>query len=290
MRQFEIVTDSTCDLGRAWLESNDVTMIPLSVFCGDDVYLDQIEITSDQYYEKMLASEELPHTSQPSPDTFLTAFRALGERGATKVLSIHIAEALSGTANSARIAANMVGDLEVVVFDSCKATLSHAIMVREAVRMRDAGETLEATLAHLEALKGRIEFYVVPETLENLVKNGRLSKLAGGAIALLGVKLVIELDERGGLVPVHKVRGTKRAFAAIVKDLERGHPKHEPLLVQGLTVRNPEGCDTLVSQVMDAGFEVERLEDTSAGPVIATHAGLGLVALLVVPQEALYRG
>jgi len=290
MKQFDIVTDSTCDLGKEWLEEHDVTMVPLSVFCGEDVFLDQIEITPEQYYEKMLASEELPHSSQPSPDTFLNAFRGLADAGSTKVLSIHIAEVLSGTANSARIAAGMLEGCDVTVYDSCRVTITHGIMVREAVRMRDAGETLEATVAHLDELRRSLQLYIVPETLENLVKNGRLSKLAGGAIALLGIKLVIVLDEEGTLTPKHKVRGTKRAFASVIKDLEEAYPNHDPLLVQGLTVRNPEGCATLVSQVEAAGFPLERLDDTSAGPVIATHAGLGLVALAVAPQSALYQG
>ncbi len=290
MKQFEIVTDSTCDLGRDWLEEHGVTMVPLSVFCDEDVYLDQIEITPEQYYERMLASEKLPHSSQPSPENFLNAFQGLADAGATKVLSIHIAEVLSGTANSARIAATMLDGCDVTVYDSCRVTISHGIMVREAVRMRDAGESLEATLEHLDKLKSAIQLYVVPETLENLVKNGRLSKLAGGAIALLGIKLVIVLDESGALTPKHKVRGTKRAFASVVKDIEERYPNHEPLLVQGLTVRNPEGCATLVSRVQEAGFPVERLDDTNAGPVIATHAGLGLVALAVVAQSDLYQG
>lgn len=290
MRQFEIVTDSTCDLGLAWLEEHGVTMVPLSVFCGEEVFLDQIEITPEQYYERMLSSEKLPHSSQPSPETFLGAYRGLAEAGATKVLSLHIAEVLSGTANSARIASTMLEGCDVTVYDTRKVTLTHGIMVREAVRMRDAGETIEATVAHLDELSRRLQLYIVPETLENLVKNGRLSKLAGGAIAILGIKLVIVLDEEGALTPRHKVRGTKRAFASVVSDLEQDYPNHEPLLVQGLTVRNPEGCAQLVSQVEAAGFPVERLDDTSAGPVIATHAGLGLVALAVAPKSALYQG
>ena len=287
MKQFEIVTDSACDLGLDWMAEHDVTMVPLSVFCGKEVYLDQIEISSEEYYEKMAAAEVLPHSSQPSPDSFISAFTELRDKGASQILAVHISEAASGTANSARIAADMTPDIKVSVYNTRMLTVAHGIMVSEAVKMRDAGASLEETRAHLDKVRDAMRFYALPDTLENLVKNGRLSKLAGGAISVLGIKLVIMLDDEGSLEARYKVRGTKRSYAAVVKDLEEAFPGHPALTLASLTVENADGCHKLVSQIEAAGFEVDDLGVTDAGPVIATHAGFGMVALAAVPSALL---
>lgn len=288
MSNFSIVTDSTCDLDQEWLAKNKVTMVPLSVFCGEDVFLDQIEISKEEYYEKMRTAEVLPHSSQPSPEVFLETYQALKDEGLEQILSIHISEAASGTANSARIAAGMISDLEVEVYDTRLLTVAHGIVVQEAVKMRDAGKTLQETVEHLNIIRAAMRFYVLPETLENLVKNGRLSKLAGGAISVLGIKLVIMLNEEGELEPKYKVRGTKRSYMAVVDDLCEAYPEKDNLTLSALTVENAEGCATLISYIEDAGFKVNNLGTTNAGPVIATHAGFGMVALAAIPTKLLF--
>ena len=146
---FEILADSTCDLSLEELASLGVEMVPLQVFVGNSSYQDMIEITSEQFYDKMAASKELPHSSQPSPTSFVAAYTKMAEAGAKQILSIHIASALSGTTNSARLAA-ADSPVPVRVWDSRTATMTHGMLVKEACRMRDAGETLEATLDHLE--------------------------------------------------------------------------------------------------------------------------------------------
>ena len=287
MHQFEIVTDSTCDLGLDWMAEHEVTMVPLSVFCGDEVFLDQIEISNEEYYDRMRTAKVLPHSSQPSPETFVDAFNKLAESGATQVLSVHISEAGSGTGNSARIAGGMVDGLDVTVYDTREYTVAHGLLVAEAVKMRDKGASVEETVAHLDKVRAAMRFYVLPDTLENLIKNGRLSKLAGGAISVLGIKLVIMMNDEGSLEAVYKVRGTKRSYAAVADDLEKAFPGHDRLTLSSLTVENAEGCHALVSQIEEAGFAVDDLGVTNAGPVIATHAGFGMVALAAVPSALL---
>lgn len=285
-RQFEIVTDSTCDLPLHTLSELDVTMVPLTVFFGTEAFLDQVEMTSEEFYDRMAASEALPHSSQPSPDSFVKTYHDLAEKGARRILSVHAAEALSGTVNSARIAAGQMGDeVEVTAYDSRAVAMTLGMMVREAVGMRDRGASVEETVAHLDNVRAHLQLIAVPDTLENLVKNGRCTRAAGAATSLLDIKVQLVTDDAGNLVPAHKAKGTRRALRFAVRAIEERQPLGTRLLVSLLQVRNAEGCETLLKMIEDDGYEVEVQGMYNAGPVVATHAGLGLIALGVMPKS-----
>ena len=232
--QLEIVTDSTCDLPVEELAELGVEMVPLHVFVGDSCYLDQIEIKPKEFYAKMTAAEELPHSSQPSPSAFATAFAKLAEAGAKQVLSIHISGALSGTANSAAVAAQD-SSVPVRVWDTKIGTSMQGIYVKEACRMRDAGESLDDTLAHLEKLR-----------------------------------------EQPSLV--------------FVKIVEAKYGAGARLTAAFATSDNEEGCKECLEAIEKRGITVDLQGTYSAGPVISTHTGIGLVAFSCVPTEMLYRG
>lgn len=284
---FEILADSTCDLSLEELASLGVEMVPLQVFVGNSSYQDMIEITSVQFYDKMAASKELPHSSQPSPTSFVAAYTKMAEAGAKQILSIHIASALSGTTNSARLAA-ADSPVPVRVWDSRTATMTHGMLVKEACRMRDAGETLEATLDHLEKLREQELLIFVPDTLENIVKNGRCSRAKGLMSSLLNIKAVLAVGDDGTLSPVGKGRGTQRALEAMAKLVEDKYGKGAKLTATLLTVRNQKGCDEMVEILRKRGFGLDIVATYNAGPVIATHTGAGLIGFGCVPTDALY--
>lgn len=287
---FEILTDSTCDIPLDELAELGIEMVPLHVFVDAGTYLDMIEITSEQFYDKMAAAKELPHSSQPEPAAFEAAYKKMAERGASRVLSMHIAVTLSGTVNSAQLAAQAVsGDVAVRVYDTRTATMAHGMMLKEAARLRDAGETLEAAVAHLDAYRKQLQLIFVPDTLENLVKNGRCSRAAGLMSSLLNIKAIIAAsDEDGSLAVAGKGRGTQRALEQLVDIVEKryGHGAH--LVCTMLTVRNQAGVDQLVELMERRGFTCDVVCAYNAGPVIATHTGPGLIGLACVPADACY--
>ena len=285
--QFEVLTDSTCDIPLDELAELGVEMVPLHVFVAGGSYHDMVDITSEQFYDKMASTDELPHSSQPSPTAFLDAYNKMADAGAPAVLSIHIATALSGTANSAEIAS---GDAKVPVrvWDSHTATVTHGMMVKEACRMRDAGETLEATVAHLDKLAAQDSLVIVPDTLENIVKNGRCSRAKGLMSSLLNIKAVLAIQDDGSLEPVGKGRGTERALEALAKVVEARYGKGAELTATMVTVRNQAGVDEMVKILEKRGFVLHVMGTYNAGPVIATHTGAGLIGLGCVPTSALY--
>lgn len=287
--QFEIVTDSTCDIPLEELASLGVEMVPLHVFVGDGCYLDQIELTPEEFYDKMAAAEELPHSSQPSPSAFATAFEKVAAAGAKQILSIHISTVLSGTANSAELAAEGA-PVPVRVWDTKTATMMHGMLLKQACRMRDAGESLEATVTHLQKLRDNSYLVFTLDTLENIVKNGRCSKAKGLMSAVLNIKAVLAVQDDGSLDTAGKGRGMQRALQSLAKLVEAKYGTDTPLTATMLTVRNEQGCQECLQILKDRGLDVDLITTYNAGPVIATHTGAGLIGISFVPTELLYKG
>lgn len=181
---FAIVVDSTCDLLEDEYRSLNVAMVPLTIGVGGAEFKDQVEISSEEFLERMAAAEDLPKTSQPSPYDFTQVFNKLAADGAEGVLSIHIAGVLSGTVESARAAADEV-EAEVHVIDTCGATASSALVVQQACALRDAGLSVAEAAERLQAYLPKVRFFVAPDTLENLLKGGRLSADQAQSASLL---------------------------------------------------------------------------------------------------------
>ncbi len=203
-----LVCDTTCDIPLKTLEQMNVKVIPLKVNFGDDSFLDQYGITAEEFYDRMLASEELPTTSQPSPAEFSEMYDDLVAQGYESIVSIHLSSALSGTCNSAYLAAETCS-IPVEIIDSLSASAGVALVVEEAVALRDSGVGLDSMVAALRSMTGAIRFYFIPDTLENLVKGGRAGKAQGVVSDLLNIKLLISLNEKGSVEVLGKGRGAK---------------------------------------------------------------------------------
>ena len=186
---FAVVVDSTCDLTQEEYKALDVHMVPLSVLIDGETFKDQVEITAEQFYERMAQSEGLPQSSQPTPYDFEQMYNGLAEKGYDGVIAIHIAGVLSGTIESSRTAAEQV-DIDVRVLDGARAgaTAPVALVVEEICKMRDAGASLDEAEAKAKELLAKAEFLVAPETLENLLKGGRLSADQVKNASLLNIK------------------------------------------------------------------------------------------------------
>ncbi|MDD2587969.1 MAG: DegV family protein [Atopobiaceae bacterium] len=284
---FEIVTDSTCDIPLAELDGMGVAMVPLTVFVGERALLDEVEVKPEEFYDLMAASPELPHSSQPSPDMFGKAYADLEASGARRILVLTISQALSGTYNSASLAAEG-SSADVRVVDTHLASMGHGMALKEAVRMRDAGESLEATIDHVRSFSAGLSSLFVPDTLDNLVKNGRCTKLAGFATSLFDIKVNLTLDDAGAIIPIHKARGARGAYQWIAHRLVRLMGEGAHVVVTFIQVRNRAGADQLLGAMRSAGLEVDVQGTYDCGPVIATHTGVGLVSVGVVAAAAVY--
>lgn len=209
----QIVTDSASDMPPELAAQYGIRIAPLHVQFGDETYADGRTITPELFYQKMRASKELPKTSQPTPHDMMAAYQEALQAG--PVIGIHVSSRLSGTYQTAVMTAGMVHQ-SIEVFDSLSGSGGLTIMAITAAQMAQAGATVKEILADLEQMRARTEVLVGLNTLENAVKGGRVSPLAGFAATLLGVKPLVNVKE-GSVIPFDKVRGRGRMIDRLVE-------------------------------------------------------------------------
>ncbi|MBS4217378.1 DegV family protein [Bacillus sp. FJAT-49711] len=276
MRKIKIVTDSTCDLSKEEVKQLNIHVIPLSITIQGETYLDRVDITPKEFMEKMKASEELPKSSQPAVGEFLKLYDELGEDG-SEILSIHLTGKMSGTVDSARAAAKM-SDSKVTIIDSLFISKALAFQVREAAKMSDEGKTMEEILTSIEKVRLGTKLYVVVDTLENLVKGGRIGKGKAMIGSLLNIKPIALLDE-GEYSPVAKVRSKAQAVKYVIKQfMDDINGK----TLKSLCIAHADGlelaylCKEKVEEL--TGFMNIEICDTT--PVISTHTGAGAIGFM----------
>ncbi len=170
-----IISDSTADVSRETREK--ITVIPLSLFFGEEEYIDTVTITYREFYEKLIESDELPRTSQANPESFREVFEDVAKNDETAVL-ITLSSTFSGTYQSALIAAEDYED-RIFVVDSKNATIGSGILVELAVKLSEEGLSAKEIYERLLEEREKICLMGIVDTLEYLKKGGRISKISG---------------------------------------------------------------------------------------------------------------
>ncbi len=263
-----IVTDSSCDISREEAAAHDVEIVPLSIRFGDAEYTDGVDLSVDEFYEKLATASTLPETAAPAPGRFEEAFRRAVEQGADEIVCINISSELSATMQSAQNAARVLeGTARVHVIDSRSITMGLGSQVLAAAEAASAGKSAEDVVGLVQDMISRTHVMGALDTLENLRKGGRI----GGAQALLGNLLSIKplLDVSSGRVEeAGKARTRKKALHDLAqKVLER--PTVEHLYV---CHGNAPDLDEFVS-LLAAKYPRESIGITKIGPVIGVHGG-----------------
>lgn len=269
-----IIIDSTVDVSPELLAR--VEVVPLTVSFGAEEYIDGVTITHEEFYNKLIESDVLPTTSQATPAAFADVFERLAAAGDSAVV-ITLAHQLSGTCQSARIAAEDYDNIFVV--DSGSVTLGAGILAEYALRCVDEGMDAESIAAAVEAKKEDVCLIAMLDTLEYLKKGGRISATVAFAGGLLNLKPVVNIKD-GVINMLGKARGSKQGNNLLVQEINKagGIDFSMPILLgyTGLT-------DVLLKKYMTdsaALWEngVENLPYTSIGSVVGTHAGPGAIA------------
>ena len=217
MVKIKIVTDSTVDLTNEELNKFDIEIVPLTITINGESFKDKVDISPSEFMERMKKSEELPKTSQPSAGAFLEVYDRLGSEG-YDVISIHLTGGMSGTVQSAESAANMT-ETNVTVIDSRFISKALSFQVLEAAKMLKEGSSIKEIVERLTEIRIHTRLYVVVDTLENLVKGGRIGKGKAFLGSLLNIKPILSL-ENGELTPVTKVRSHAQVVKYLVKQFE----------------------------------------------------------------------
>jgi DegV family protein with EDD domain len=269
-----VVLDSVSDYPEAESRFPNMRVVPLYVRFGDETYRDYVDLTSAQFYEKLRESPVTPSTSQPTPQDFISTYELLDAY--SRVYSLHVSSKVSGTFQSAELAAAEVGGGRIRVVDTCTASLAIAMLAHAIERRLARGTTDEEIDALVERFyrEGHVVFTV--ETLEYLHRGGRIGRAAALAGSLLNVRPILSVED-GVVVPVARVRGRRKALAEFERRFAETSSDGPGLRVAIAHANAPEWVGTLSDLVWRVRPQAEIEFTAQLGAVVGTHAGPGAV-------------
>jgi DegV family protein with EDD domain len=269
-----IVTDSSCDLPDAVLEQHRITIVPLTIRFGSDDFVDREELSVDEFWTRLISTEELPETAAPSVGRFQNAFTKLADEGAEGIVVVTISSAISATMQSAVIAAEQfVSGIPVRVVDSGLVSTALGLAVLAAARRAEGGGNIDEVVAAAVSAAATSNLFATLETLEYLKRGGRIGGAAAFFGNLLDVKPIITFAD-GAVHPGGRVRTRRKAIAAVLAHLD-GLENLEEL---GVVHSDPDDLGDFVAAMAERGHPdplVGRL-----GPVVGTHAGPGVIGIV----------
>lgn len=273
-----VITDSTSDLPAPELAELGVRRVPLYVHFRGEVLRDWVDITPSEIVAGVAEGADVATTSQPTPEDFAEAYREAAADGAEAALVITLSADLSGTHQSASLAAKEA-PLPVTVFDSRHASVGLAMMVKTAARLRDEGADVERIKRVLEAQRASTNVTFTVGTLDYLQKGGRIGRAGALVGSLLNIKPLLTLED-GVVVPAGRARGLRAAMRKMiqqVRDLRDAHPGGE-LVLSFLHIGAEDEVEQLRAALHEAGITYRDAGAYEVGAVIAVHVGPGTFA------------
>lgn len=280
----QIVIDSASDFDYQEAQRQGCCFLPLTIEWEGKVYRDQVDISSREFYEKLVETDALPTTAQLSPNDYSEAFARLTANGDTVVV-IALSSKLSGTCQSAVIAAQDYPG-QVLVVDSENVTMGEQLLIRYALRLREQGLDAPALVEELERAKRRIRVIAAVDTLEYLKRGGRVSSVTAFAGTLLGIKPVVAVIN-GEVEVIGKARGSKKANNMLTELIEQhGGVDFSMPYVLGFTGMSDALLQKYIADSAHLWQEhTDSLPVTAIGSVIGTHVGPGAVGVAFFSKE-----
>jgi DegV family protein with EDD domain len=276
----KIITDSAGDMPPDWGKEFDFHIIPVNIHIGDQTYLQGVDLSDAEFYERAEKTGVIPKTSQPSPHQFITFYRQIASPGDT-ILSIHITSQLSGTFASAQMAAReLEGEFNIIPFDSKAGSAAQAFMCREARELDRAGASLEEILQRLVFIRDHIQIVLTLDTLEYARMSGRVKTLQAALASMLNIKPIIDL-QNGVLDMTERVRTRKRALDRLLEMIEErvGSQPINAAIVQSMDPKTGE----ILRKLAELRFQCHELIVTELSIAIAANLGPGTVGMIAYP-------
>lgn len=277
-----IITDSAADFTREELQQLNISCVPMQVVFDQESY-SAANLSAESFWQRLL-SGEIAKTSQPSPNAFLQEFETAESED---ILYIGVSSSLSGTIQSATIAASMLENAKLHIVDTLTGTAGQKLLVMHACHLRDEGRlTASEITQELLALRGRIHIYASLDTLENLARSGRISKAAASIGTLAQLKPLVRLTpETNGHIDVcGKAIGRHRAIDGIVKLIAK-HRIDERFPVIPIYSYASDNCTAMVKKLISSGLSVSEDMYSALGPTLSTHIGPNAFGVAFVAAE-----
>jgi len=274
-----IVTDSTCDLPENITKQLSITVVPLHINQGDNTYLDEVDLSREEFYKQLPGYQPSPTTATPGPDAFTKVYEQLANEGAQAILSIHISEALSATINAARVAAEQFTRIPVTVLDSSQLSLGTGFLVEKAALLSQAGKKVEEIVSSLQGVMKRTYVFASLKTLEYLRRSGRMNFAIAKFGELLQLKPLLHMNM--GKASAHRTRTQKRATARLMEWLNEYAPYEKLAIVHAGVHEEARALYEQVSSFFPQG-EVLIVQIT---PALGAHLGVGALGFACISKE-----
>jgi DegV family protein with EDD domain len=271
-----IVVDSTSDLTDEIIEKYNIKMVPLTVNFENESFLDKVELSTKEFFEKLEVAEKLPTTTLVSPGAFVEVFSEILMEG-DQVLGLFIASELSGKYDSARMAKNMIGSDDIHIIDTRSVCLGSFALILEAIKLVEQNKPIEEIVDELERLKEKVVVAAALDTLKYLEKGGRLTKGQAVLGTLLNIKPIIGVKD-GKITVIDKIRGKNKAIKWFDEWIEKNNydlSDKTVLLFHGRAYEQLK----LLRDAIEKKYRIKNIIEQEIGAVIGTHAGPGVLGI-----------
>ncbi|HWO88433.1 MAG TPA: DegV family protein [Gemmatimonadales bacterium] len=277
LRPVAVVADTGCDLPDELVDRHGIGLVPLQVILDDRVYRDRLDIAPSDFYRRLRAGA-VPTTSQPTVAQFSEAFQHACA-GAESVVAVILSGALSGTFANAESARRALGHSRLHLFDSRTVTLSQGMLAIRASELAEAGWSAAEIVSELARIREQSGMFFTVDTLENLIRSGRVSRARGWLGGLLGLKPILTIDSEGRVVPVDRVRGRERLLPRVLELLDQSlPPRYERLRMAVVHADVPDVAARVREAVRDRYHPLDVIVQPVT-PVLGAHAGPGAWAV-----------
>lgn len=278
----KIVTDSAADLPPTLAEELGITVVPVYLRFGDEVYRDRVDISEDEFYHRLLHDPIHPSTTQPTPQDFAETYQKLSQE-AGGIISIHISSRLSGTYNSAIQGKQLVEDgCPIEVVDSQTVSIANGLIAMEAAKIARSRKSLEQVVAEVKQIIPSIHLLILLDTLKYLAKGGRIGKAKALLGSILNVKPLLTVKD-GELVPAGQVRTRSQGIQRLFNFAKNAVGIQDLSIVYSTT---PDEAQILAERIGSI-FPQERITLARVGPALGVHAGPGALAIGFREKEAM---
>jgi DegV family protein with EDD domain len=290
---FQLISDSGCDFTPEEVKEYNVKIVPFYVTLDQETFLKEgVDITKKEYFNRLLKDKSLfPKTAQPSPQDYIDAYTPYLKEG-KDILSLTISSKLSGTYNSATLAATTLKEdfpeRLIIVLDSTNAAIGEGLLLREIIRMRDAGFTLEKTAKIADEIKKTIRIYFTLESLEYLRRGGRVGPTTALVGGILGLRPVLQLVD-GAVEQLDSVRGTKKVLQWIAEGVTAalGDDKNNVNISVGHILKPDDALK--VKNHIESSLGIQIVNPIAEiGATIGTHAGPGALVVSYCKKYELF--
>ena len=276
----KVITDSTADLPPALAEELGITVVPLNVHFGTEVYRDGVEITADEFYRRLVTASRLPTTSQPTPGDFLSAYDEMGQT-TDEIISVHISAKLSGTMNSATQALEeYAGSSRIEIVDSMQGSMGLGVVAIAAAEAASRGGSLDDVVTETRAALPNVGFIGLVDTLEYLEKGGRIGKAQAFVGSLLRIKPLLTIRD-GEAHPLERARTRAKGVDRMCELVQAEMPLKDLAVVYTTT---PDEARALAQRLQSFLPQGEVIL-SQVGPVVGTYLGPGVLGVAFRKQS-----